>query len=420
MQIRHTSPPRIEWKERVGDRWVGRTLTVNARNLEAYGIAAPADPKAISGWHAKRLLTVLTALQREAREDGHDRLRITLREMIDIYLSNLRVAEGFKRRRERALRSPAKIEVDEKGNEKRPPNLRNRNISFLSFVGEIPLRAVTSEHVLRFQRFLEAQGYAPMSVRGFLLDVRAMLNYAVRHNYLDRSPADRVTLPANEPRSGLRFLDSKQIEKLFEIAGDPLKYDPDRRNHLERAVTGRRGFLPAIGNNVISQVLPGFLYLGVRRSELCRIRWSDVDLERRVVHIRGARKNPTKTERQRVVPIPDQLLPFLSSRPRTSAYVFTNSEGRPWTVDSLGSCLRHFCETHRERLGFAFGFQTLRRTYGSILYGAGFSLDQIADFLGHSDVSTTRTWYVSLRAEDHRDRVTKAFGSHGGSKVASA
>ncbi len=420
MQIRHTSPPQIVWKERVGDRWVGRTLTVNAKNLEAYGIAAPAsrDRKAITPWHAKRLLNVLRDLERETREKGHDRLRITLREMIDIFLTNMRVAPGFGRRRERALRSGAKITIDEKGKEKRPPNLKHVDISLLSSVGDLPLRSITSEHVLRHQRFLESQGYAPMSVRGFLLDVRALFNYAVRHNYLDRSPAERVTLPPSEPTSGLRFLSQDQIDKLLEIAGDPLKYDPDKRNHLERSTKkGRSGFLPAIGNNVISQVLPGFLYLGVRRSELCRIRWSDVDFERGIVRIRGARKNPARVERIRELPIPNQFLPFLSSRPRTSEFVFTNSTGKPWNVNSLGSALRHFVETHHERLGFDFDFQTLRRTYGSTLYGKRLSMDQIATFLGHSDVSTTRTWYVSLKAEDLREKVTAAFASRSGRKA---
>jgi len=401
MNIRDTKPPRIEWKEFVDGRWVGRTMTVSPRNLDKFGLRVPATQKGITRKHAERLRDALERALRDSKENGLNGPFAQLSHVIDVHLDTVRCSESYRRRRERALKSPAKNDD--------APHLKAKDISLLTHVGDVPIRSVTSEQLLRYQNMLEDKGYAPMSIRGFLRDVRAMFNFAVRHGYLDRNPADALRMPPNEPADGIYFLTHKQVQKLLKFAGDPLEYDPTLRFRLEKKKGGRRTFLPSIGNNVISQVLPGFLYLGVRRSELCRIRWKDVDLERKVAVIHGARKNPNKRERTRAVPIPDQLSDFLTKKARDSEFVFTNSEGRPWSPGSLSSCLRHFQQTYKKPLGFHVDFQTLRRTYGSLLYQAGYPLDQVAEFLGHSDVNTTRTWYASLRAEDHRERVTKAF-----------
>ena len=109
------------------------------------------------------------------------------------------------------------------------------------------------------------------------------------------------------------------------------------------------------------------------------------------------------------IPIPDLLYFFLKEKTRTCPFVFTNSEGRPWNVDSLNSAMQRFRKTYRKTLGFDFDFKKLRRTYGSILYERGLSLDQIGHFLGHSDLRTTKKWYCGLRAGDFLERVSQAF-----------
>lgn len=398
MQIRFTTdPPRIEWKEKVADRWVGRTVSVTPENLERFGVSAPANGP-VTTWHAKRLLA---ALQRERRVSNAPKPLMTLAGLIDVYLSNLFATKGTIERRERVLRRAAK----------KPAGTQPKaaNISLLSFVGDVPLRSITSETLLRYQNSLQAADYSPMTVRDYLLDVRHLLNYAVRHGYLETSPAAELRIPASEPNEDIRILTKEQIAALLALAGDPLTYDPTRHKHMERETGGRRPFKRTPGNSILSKVLPGFVYLGLRRSELVKLQWEDVDLGRRVVLVRGAKKNPAKRERRRAVPIPDPLYEILKKMPRTSAFVFTNTRGEPWNVDSLHSGLCRFRQTWKKKLGFDFDYQTLRRSYGSLLYEAGYSLDQIAEFLGHSDIKTTRTWYARLRAEAHHAKVSKAF-----------
>jgi integrase len=346
------------------------------------------------------LLTVLSLV--ETSERAQDRTgAVRLSDAVETYLGSLRVVNTTLERRERVLLRRAKDTAAS-----RP---KVDDISLLGFLGDPLLTGITSEDLLHHQNLLVDGGYAPESVRGFGLDVRHFFNFCVRHGYLDRSPAGALELPPSEPSQEIHYLTPSQVSDLLEAVGDPTSYDPQRRFHLFRNPDGRRPFLPTPGNNVLSLVLPGFVYLGVRRCELIRMEWTDVNLARRVVTIRGARKNPAKSERRRSVPLPTPLLAFLGEKERTCSRVFTNSEGRPWTATALQSALRRFRKVGGAKLGFEFDFQTLRRTYGSILFQEDFTLDQIAEYLGHSDTKTTRRWYAALRAEDHHDRVTRAL-----------
>lgn len=399
MQIRFTTdPPRIEWKEKVDGRWVGRTVSVTAANLERYGVVAPNAGGKVTPWHAKRLMA---ALARDGQIAAAPKPLMTLSGLIEAYLTSLECTVGMKERRERVLRRVAKPTIATKP--------KAADISLLSYLGDVPLRSITSEKLVHYQNFLSQHGYAPMSLRDFLLDVRGLFRFAVRHKYMEESPAEGLRIPASEPRDDVQILTKEQVSRLLEVAGDPLKYDPLLHQKLERAEGGRRPFKPTERNTVISKVLPGFVFLGLRRSELVKLRWEDVDFGRRVVLVRGARKNPNKTERRRAVPIPDALFAYLKNVEHTSEFVFTNSHGQAWNLSSLHSGLVRFRKTWKDALGFDFDYQTLRRSYGSLLFEAGYSLDQIAEFLGHSDVNTTRVWYAKLRAQDHHARVSKAF-----------
>ncbi len=56
------------------------------------------------------------------------------------------------------------------------------------------------------------------------------------------------------------------------------------------------------------------VYTGMRAGELAGLRWDDVDLERRTIHVRRSYEGRTKTRAsRRHVPIVDALLPVLSS-----------------------------------------------------------------------------------------------------------
>jgi len=68
-----------------------------------------------------------------------------------------------------------------------------------------------------------------------------------------------------------------------------------------------------------------FIFTGMRKGELLDLRWSDVDLKKKMISIRSdlSRKN----SEGRDIPINNQLSEVLKRLPKTSEYVFPGADG---------------------------------------------------------------------------------------------
>ena len=130
----------------------------------------------------------------------------------------------------------------------------------LPALGRIPLAELTP---LRIQGYLYEkmnQGLSPNTVIKHYVMLTTALGMAVRLEMLERSPMDRVTPP-------------KKKEARFSF------YSPEQLQLLFSAVSGTMMELP----------VKLAAYLGLRRSEICGLRWSSVDFELRKLHIKEAR-----------------------------------------------------------------------------------------------------------------------------------
>jgi hypothetical protein len=160
MTIRPGNPPRIEWKEKCGARWVGRSLSVTREALVRFGVSAPPAGKSPTAWHAKRLMAALRRHTAEAPPRGE----LQLFELLEVYFENLRCKKSTRERRERVLRRSAYETLAT-----RP---KVADISLITHLGGCPIGRVSAEDLLRYQNLLEDAGYSPMSIRSYLLDVR--------------------------------------------------------------------------------------------------------------------------------------------------------------------------------------------------------------------------------------------------------
>jgi integrase len=142
------------------------------------------------------------------------------------------------------------------------------------------------------------------------------------------------------------------------------------------------------------------LSTGLRAGEVAGLRWSDVDLNARLITVCRSYHGPTKSGRIRHVPILDPLLPILRAwRIRHPGdLVFTNRDGR-----MFGPSSRVFQEIlHRvlDRAGFEspviggkrrwyITFHGLRHTFASHWMMRGGDLFKLRTILGHSSVEMT-------------------------------
>jgi integrase len=154
-----------------------------------------------------------------------------------------------------------------------------------------------------------------------------------------------------------------------------------------------------------------YLLTGVRKTELLKARWADVDF------VRGELRLPeTKAGRIHYVPISTPALTILQMLPR--------QEGNPYVLPSAKTTGQHLVNIEKpwRRVRKAAGVEDvrlhdLRRTVGSWLATAGNSLPLIGRVLNHTNASTTQI-YARLAddparkaLEDHAQRIAAIAGS---------
>lgn len=166
------------------------------------------------------------------------------------------------------------------------------------------------------------------------------------------------------------------------------------------------------------------LATGMRRGEICGLRWKDVDLKRGLIHVRsqvhlergegGALEwtlsEELKTENStRVVGIPASVVADLTvlraeaeawagkaKKPVDGLLVFLNEKGRAWKPNNLTEAVGRFMK----RLGLSQSIHDLRHTHATLLLKARHNPKAVSKRLGHSKVETTLGIYSQALPTD--------------------
>jgi len=237
--------------------------------------------------------------------------------------------------------------------------------------------SITREDIAGFQIHLARDaGLSPASVRGYMNVLKTFLSWCRKRDYMVNNPAVDVKLPLAGKRE-VRWLERDKAKRLLEeIKGHSLE-GPVRT----------------------------ILGLGLRRSEMIRLEWSDINFDDSIVRVRG-----TKTSNAlREVPLPKKLAKYLRTCDQTDGVsnVLCNTNGQPWNKDSLNSSIRRFRAT--KKLPFDWNFQMLRATYGSLLVQKGIPIAHVSMVLGHSDVRITQNWYIGLKSTHVAPQISLAI-----------
>ncbi len=141
---------------------------------------------------------------------------------------------------------------------------------------------------------------------------------------------------------------------------------------------------------------------GARRGELLGLRWSDIDLERQTAYVKT-----TKNGQPKVLPLTDDVIKELTKfRQQNSSLIF-NSEIK----SDKAFC---FNKQWKKALVLAevdnFRFHDLRHTTASYLAMSGASLLEIADVLGHKQISITKR-YAHLCIDHKSQLINKVMGN---------
>lgn len=146
------------------------------------------------------------------------------------------------------------------------------------------------------------------------------------------------------------------------------------------------------------------LNTGVRRSELFGLKWSDINFERRVIHIERAvtqtkgdvivDKPKTKTS-IRTIPLSATFTEYLQQFAGQSDYFVIGNKKNPFSVSTYSKHFKQFMHKMSDETGLIpLSPHELRHTYGTILRESGVDIYTIQKVMGHSDISVNASIYV--------------------------
>ena len=147
------------------------------------------------------------------------------------------------------------------------------------------------------------------------------------------------------------------------------------------------------------------LYTGLRCGDLCRLKWSQIDLTNRLIRL-----SPSKTRKssrcQVAIPIAEQLyveLNFISKHseylmPEVSNRYQSNPDGifkdtiKLITKAGIQATEAPEPNSHRKRSIVRYSFHSFRHTFATILIENGASPMAVSKVLGHSTLAMTNRY----------------------------
>lgn len=232
--------------------------------------------------------------------------------------------------------------------------------------------------------------YAQKTISNHLLVLRLILDFAVRHYRLENNPAALVKPPKGKGKKEREFPTEDEIAQVVHNYSYNYKGVP------------------------IGLFMLFCLQTGLRRGEVCALRYKDIDRKKNVIHVTQSvywddahkphLKEPKSKAGIRDVP----LLPTLAEKIGTgkaSAYIFGGAE--PLHEYQIEKALEHY----RTDTGITVTPHGLRHGFASVAFTAGLDVKEVQTLLGHAQSSTTMDIYVHVIEKEMVARAGEQIGA---------
>ena len=249
----------------------------------------------------------------------------------------------------------------------------------LKWFGSMRAAKITPPMISARLRELRDKGLKGSTCNRYRNLLSAIFAWGVENGKLEANPVHRVA-SYREGDGVIRFLDADEEKALRDAVRE---YYPECEAELDVA-----------------------LNTGLRRNELYRLTWVDVDLERSIVTVRGKRHANSRESSRRFVRLNSTArlaLRLLAEQSKGSAYVCPG----PHAGTELDRDWRDWFEASVKRAGLErFRYHDLRHTFASRLVMAGVPLLDVKELLGHRDIKMTLR-YAHLAPEHQAAAVEK-------------
>lgn len=151
-------------------------------------------------------------------------------------------------------------------------------------------------------------------------------------------------------------------------------------------------------------------YAGLRRSEIDRLEWQDIDLDNLAIVVRRA-KSEAGTGRR--VPVAAPLVPILSTVQQSAGKVSPRSVMSGKLASRARKAWKYVDhdepepKQERDPPLEPIGLHECRHTYASLLVAAHYTLKEVMEYLGHADLATTSRYVKMLPQPDESNPASR-------------
>lgn len=260
----------------------------------------------------------------------------------------------------------------------------------------ITLDALKKSDIKEFYQHLVAErGIKAQTVKRYHANIHKALNEAVELELIQINPADKMKMDKSEQFIS-SYYNQQELEQLFEVAK----------------------------GSIIELHILLASYYGLRREEVCGLKWSAIDFEKHTITISHTvthcnvdgkyalvKKNRTKnTSSYRTLPLIPELEKLLLKRKyqqeqdkakfgntykNKDGYILVDEEGKLILPDRVTKTFRNLLKDNGLK---KIRFHDLRHSCASLLLANGVNMKEIQAYLGHSNWNTTANTYSHLES----------------------
>ena len=137
-------------------------------------------------------------------------------------------------------------------------------------------------------------------------------------------------------------------------------------------------------------------WTGMRINELVNLRWQDVDLEKRLIHVRVQESWKPKGKKDRTIPMHSKVETILKAQP-LGTYVFTTKRGKPLLASSTLRSLH----AEQSKLGLDAGdLHAFRRYFATTMIRNGVDAETVRQWGGWKSFNTMLRYLADVNASD--------------------
>lgn len=246
----------------------------------------------------------------------------------------------------------------------------------IPFFGKANLNDIKQIDVQRYFNTVRNTNGKPLSKRTLdkhKMILSAIFDVAIENELCFRNPVKRINYPKVSDKKEKHVWTKEQAEIAEKYCMDHWRLD-----------------------------IVAYLNLGIRRSELLGMKWTDIDFQNKTVHIQRALTpskgkvvidKPKSKNSERIIPFSADFARYLKSFVNDNEFVIgTNGYMHP-------SGYTNNFNRYMKKLSEATGVpiltpHELRHTYGTLKREEGVDIYTIQRLMGHSDISVTASIYV--------------------------